>query len=114
MNSVVDYIKSIGAIIVPIITSVISYYAAVKKSKNEIATLKEQHRIELEKIEKQTKADIKKLEKSIEAQVKLYEVNAQTDVAKEAMSKILNSPDVLNLLIKDIAREYRRNRKSKR
>ena len=90
----------------PILTAIISYFAAVSKSKSDLAALKEQHKTELEKIEKQAKADIEKLEKDMAAQAKLYEATAQTDVMKEVMGKVMNSPAVGNVLSDFMTREF--------
>jgi hypothetical protein len=85
-------------IIIAIVPAVLSYLAAIRKSKQDLKTVKENHKAEIERIERQSEQDIKRLEKELEAQSKLYESNAQTDVISEYMRNPKKFQDMLNLM----------------
>lgn len=81
-------------ILVPVLTSLIAYFAAVSKANKELEAIKENNKAELEKVERQAKYEIEKLEKELENQVKLNESNAQIDIAKEFIRDFMKTPEV--------------------
>ena len=93
-----DIVKSL---VVPILTSIISYIAATKQSKTELQKVKEQNKIELERIKEQHRAevekireqslqDMRKLELEMEKQAELYEKNKQTDIVSKIFERLLS------------------------
>lgn len=94
-------VSLLTAIIVPIITSVLTYLSARYQSNSEIKKIvnqqnmemkkiREQQRAELIKIKEQHEQEINKLRIIMETQAGLYEKNAQTDLTKEIMQQMMS------------------------
>ena len=60
--------------ILPILTAIISYMAAVNKSKKELDAVKEENRGRIEQIEAQSRADIEKLEKELDKKFEVFKL----------------------------------------
>ncbi|OLO40331.1 hypothetical protein BTR23_07530 [Alkalihalophilus pseudofirmus] len=93
--------------LVPILTAIISYMAAINKSKRELDIVKEQCNNEIEKIRIQSENEIRKLETELEKQAELYERNAKTDMTKEFMSDFMKTPEMKGFVNKAIGQQFK-------
>ncbi|MED1603604.1 hypothetical protein [Alkalihalophilus marmarensis] len=100
-------------ILVPIATAVISYLAAINKSKKELDIVKEQCSNEINKIKIQSEHDLRKLELEIDKQASLYEKNAQVDLTKEILGGVFNSSNLNDLMSNAMTREFQKHLKIK-
>ena len=75
--------------ILPILTAIISYMAAVNKSKKELDAVKEENRGRIEQIETQSRADIEKLEKELDKKAEYNEKNLQNEKVGKLFDQML-------------------------
>ena len=67
-----DWKMQLGiSIIVPIISSLLTYLAAIKKSKNEIETVKISADNEIKKIKEESEKELKRIQKETDEQIRL-------------------------------------------
>ncbi|WP_044478967.1 hypothetical protein [Paenibacillus antibioticophila] len=107
----------IVAIVVPILTSLLSYLGARHQSKTELLKVKEQQTLEIQKLREQQNSEIEKIREQsfreiekikieIDKQAELYEKNKQTDVMGKLFDKIIEGDtsgiDALEKLNKQI------------
>ncbi|WP_303965930.1 hypothetical protein [Sporosarcina ureae] len=88
-------------VIVAILTSFSSYIAAVRKGKGELRKLEARHEKDLEKIEKEHRYNLEKMEAEIAGQAKLYEETKQTDLAGNFIEKLLDKPEISNMIMQE-------------
>ena len=88
-------------VIVAIVASFSSYIAAVGKGKSELSKLEAKHEKELEKLEKEHRYNLEKMEAEIAGQAKLYEEAKQTDLAGNFMEKLLENPEINEMIMKE-------------
>lgn len=105
-------------VVVALITSVISYFASISKSKNELKIAQVKHNSELERLERENKAaldqlqeqhknEIEKMTLEIEKQAMLYESNSQVDVVKQFMGNKKISGKMEDLLLKEFEKKFK-------
>ncbi|WP_367025126.1 hypothetical protein [Rossellomorea marisflavi] len=81
------------AVVVPILTSLISYIGARYQSKSELDKVKEQQNAEIQRIKEQAKNELEKIRLQMDKQAELYEKNAQVDVTKDIMGQFMGSAE---------------------
>src|SRR5690606_18861436 len=87
--------NNLDKVIIPLITSLLTYFAAVYKGRNELKKQVQTNKLEIEKLMTEHKLEMEKLEKQIESQQKLYEEQTKNDFAKDAFMMILQDPKKL-------------------
>lgn len=97
-DNVIAVILSIASVLGPIISGVLSYIAATKKSRTELEAAKERNRTELEKIKEIHKAEMEKLKATYEAESKSAEQQVQLELVKEAF----NNPRVKQAINREL------------
>lgn len=103
----VDLIALLVSIVPPIITSVISYLSAVKKSNSEILSVKEETEREIKSIKADTEREIKKIQAQTDSQIKIMEAEGKskenekmTEFMFSFLEPIISNPDNLERLYK--------------
>lgn len=100
-------------VIVAVVSSVFTYFAAVRKGKSDLKALKmqhesdmeafrEKHKLDIERLEREQKHELDKIASSVSSEAKLYEEKVQTDFAADVMKKMFGEgslDDLLNQVI---------------
>jgi hypothetical protein len=97
------------SIVVPILTSLISYFAARHQANTELQKVKEQQNAEIQKIKEQYALEIEKIKIEMEKQAELYERNAQTDLTKEFIGELAKSPEIKKLMNQLATNEFKKH-----
>lgn len=105
-------VTAVLTILMPVITSVLSYFASrhkgkvelqtfIKQQETEIAKLKQQQDLEIAKIREQSAREIERVSAELDKQAELYEKNKQADMVAKVFDKVLEG-DIsgLNTLMK--------------
>ena len=94
--------------VLPILTAFLSYLAATYQSRTQLKSVQEQHKTEMAKIEAQQKAELAKLEKEMDKQAELHEKNAQTDIVKDFMGSMLDTPEMKQMAYNAVMDEFKK------
>ena len=88
-----DWKMQLGiSIIVPIISSLLTYLAAVKKSKNEVEAIKISADNEIQKIREESEKELKRIQKETDEQIRLK-------IAENDLSSKSNEEQLKNVAI---------------
>lgn len=84
--------KDILLIVLPFLTSLITYFGVRYQYKIEFKKQKELNDTEIQKVKELCQNEIDKIKVSLKEQANLYEKNAMTDVTKDFVSDLLKNP----------------------
>lgn len=84
--------ESLIQIVVPIVTALIAFFAAVIKTRYDLKKQIEINKTEMERLKETHKLEMEKIQVQLDSQSKLYEENAKTDVTKDFVTSMLKEP----------------------
>lgn len=111
-------------VIVAVVSSIASFFAAIATSKSDLKKLKQQHELDLKSLkekhlldmqtlEKQQKHDLDKINAELDSQGKLYEQNKQTDMIAGFMENPAMQGVMQELMMQELGIETNRGTQKK-
>lgn len=102
-ESMKDIIIATIAIVGPIISGLMAYMSAVRKSKNDLEAVKEVNRNELKKIKEQHETELDRMQKELDLQKEKGIHDAGTNLASKFLEQYLDGQgkNIMDQLIKE-------------